>query len=128
MSNERLAEPQEDDFPVQRIEIEFAIPVYLPIGFQRELDGLLTALVNMRTNQLREGVHWVSGHGAKPLWSQADARFLGKAPADDAPRTGEPRWDDTVYHIETTARPFGSEKERQKHDARYARTAIQEPE
>lgn len=101
----RLAEPHEDDMRVQRIEIEFAIPVYLPQGFLRELDGLLSHMVRMKMNQLEGHNHWVSGCGSKPLWSQADAAFLGKTPADDAPASGEPRFDDTVYHIETSCVP-----------------------
>lgn len=106
MREERKRKPHEDDLECQRIEIEFAIPVFLPQGFLRELDGLLSSAVRMPENQVEGHVHWVSGHGSKPLWSQLDARFLGKTPADDAPETGEPRWDDSVYHIETTCRPL----------------------
>lgn len=98
----REGNPHEDDVCVQRIEIEFAIPVYLPQGFLRELDGLLSSVVRMKMNQLTGHAHWVSGYGSKPLWSQADALFLGKSVADDAPATGEPRFDDAVYHIETS--------------------------
>lgn len=99
---ERMAEPHDDDVCVQRIEIEFAIPVYLPQGALRELDGLLSSVIRMKMNQLVGHAHWVSGFGSKPLWSQADAAFLGKTPADDAPASGEPRFDDSVYHIETS--------------------------
>lgn len=98
----RQAEPHEDDACVQRIEIEFAIPVYLPQGALRELDGLLSSVVRMKANQLHGHAHWVSGYGSKPLWSQSDAAFLGKTPADDAPASGEPRFDESVYYIETT--------------------------
>ena len=100
--SKRQAEPHEDDLLIQRIEIEFAIPVYLPQGAMRELDGLLSSVVRMKMNQLQGHAHWVSGCGSKPIWSQADALFLGKTPADDAPATGEPRFDDSVYHIETS--------------------------
>lgn len=98
----RQGEPHEDDVRVQRIEIEFAIPVYLPQGALRELDGLLSSVIRMKMNQLEGHAHWISGYGSKPLWSQADAVFLGKTPADDAPASGEPSFDDSVYHIETT--------------------------
>lgn len=60
----------------------------------------------------------VSGYGAKPQWSQADARLLGKAVDPAAPVSGEPTFDDEVLHIETTARPFASESERQAVEAR----------
>lgn len=103
---EREAEPHDEDVAVQRIEIEFAIPVFIPHGALRELDGLLSSIVRLKMNQLKGYAHWVSGYGSKPLWSQADARFLGKSVADDAPATGEPRFDDSVYHVETSCRPL----------------------
>jgi hypothetical protein len=93
-------------WPSSGIEIEFAIPVFIPPDALRELDQLLGAIVKLKRNQLRGYVHWVSGYGSKPIWSQADAAFLGKTPADDAPATGEPRFDDSVYHVETTCRPM----------------------
>lgn len=102
MSDRRQAEPHDDDVCVQRIEVVFAIPVYIPPGALRELDGLLSAIVRMKMNQLVGHAHWVSGYGSKPLWSQADAVFLGKTPADDAPQSGEPSFDDSCYHIETS--------------------------
>lgn len=110
---DRQEEPGEDDLCVHRIEVEFAIPVYLPQGFMRDLGDLISAAVRLGQNQPVGGVHWVSGYGQKPLWSKADARFLGKTPADDAADSGEPQWDDSVYHIETYARPkTQKEKER----------------
>lgn len=114
----RKGEPHEDDNLVSRIEIEFAIPTFLPQGFMQDLDKLLSAAVRLKRNQPGGGVHWVSGHGSKPLYSKADARFLGKSVADDAPESGEPRWDDSVYHIETCARPYVSEAERQREEGR----------
>lgn len=99
---ERETEAHDDDVACQRIEIEFAIPVFIPPGALRELDWLLSGIVRMKMNQLKGYVHWVSGHGSKPLWSQADATCLGKTPASDAPASGEPRFDDSVYHIETS--------------------------
>lgn len=98
----REGEPHDDDLCVHRMEIEFAIPVYFPPGALRELDGLLSSVVRMKMNQLRGHAHWVSGYGSKPMWSQMDAAFLGKTPADDAPLRGEPSFDDSVYHIETS--------------------------
>ena len=49
------------DVCVQRIEVEFAIPVYIPPGALRELDGLLSSVVRMKMNQLVGHAHWVSG-------------------------------------------------------------------
>ncbi len=101
---QRLADPHEDDLRVERIEINFAIPVFIPSGALQELDALLSAIVKLKANQLAGHVHWVSGYGSKPNWSQADARFLGLPADPDAPATGEPTFDDTVYHVETTCR------------------------
>jgi hypothetical protein len=103
----RQAEPHEDDVCVHRIEVEFAIPVYIPQAAMRELDGLLSSVIRMKMNQLEGHAHWVSGYGSKPLWSQADALFLGKTPADDMPERGEPTFDESVYHIETSCIPRG---------------------
>ena len=102
----REAEPHDEDVACQRIEIEFAIPVFIPQSALRELDGLLSAIVRLKMNQLKGHAHWVSGYGSKPLWSQADARFLGKAPAGDASPSGEPQFDDSTYYIETSCRPL----------------------
>ena len=104
MNDKRQDYPHADDISVSRIEIEFAIPTCLPQGFLRDLDDLLSSVVKLKRNQPEDGVHWVSGYGFKPLWSQADATFLGKTPADDAPQTGEPRFEDSVYHVETASR------------------------
>jgi len=41
----RQADPHDEDVCVQRIEIEFAIPVYIPAGALRELDGLLSSVI-----------------------------------------------------------------------------------
>lgn len=101
----RQGNPSVGDLLISRIEIEFAFPTYCPQGFLRELDNLLSDVVKLKRNQPVNGVHWVSSYGSKPLWSKADALFLGKTTTDDASTTGEPQWDDSIYHIETSARP-----------------------
>ena len=101
----RQGPPNDNDSVVSRIEIEFGLPTYLPQGFMQDLHELLSAVVKLKRNQPEGGRHWVSGYGAKPIWSKADARFLGKTPADAAKDSGEPTWDDSVYHIETSVRP-----------------------
>lgn len=108
----RRAEPPDDRSPIVRLEVDFAIPVHLSEDQERRLHDLLDEIVDSPWNQLTGWVHWLSGSGAKTNWSQADAAFLG-IPADpDAPETGEPTLDYSVYHFETTARPFVSEAER----------------
>lgn len=75
-------------------------------------------VVGANNNQPDGGIHWVSGYGSKPRWSRADAAFLGKSTDPDAPETGEPTFDDEVYHVETTARDYVSEKEQRRCEAR----------
>src|SRR5262245_1178747 len=92
----RKGQPDEDDNLISRIEVEFGIPTFLPQGFMRDLDDLLSAAVRLKRNQPSDGVHWVSGNGSKPIWSKADAAFLGKSVADDETGVGETQWDDSV--------------------------------
>lgn len=110
----RVAEPPDGKTPVQRIEIDFSLPTYITREQDRALHQLLDEIVNSPCNQPQDGVHWVSGCGAKPRWSQADAHFLGKQADEGAPKSGEPTFDDRVYAIETTARGFVSERERER--------------
>lgn len=103
---QREGDPHDDDLAVQSIEIHFAIPVFIPQDAQRELHDLISAIVKLKRNQLVDYAHWVSGYGSKPNWSQADQRFLGLPVDQDAPAAGEPSFDDSVFHIETTCRPM----------------------
>lgn len=87
---------------IKKIEIEFAIPVELSDADMRMLCDFAQRLA--KAHQPAGWVHWQSGCGSKPNFSKADARFLGKEPEPDAPERGEPTFDDSVFHIETTAR------------------------
>lgn len=110
---QREADAHEDDLAVQSVEIQFAIPVFWPPDAVRELHDLVSAVVKLKTNQLRGYVHWVSGYGSKPNWSQADQRFLGIPVDHDAPASGEPSFDDSVFQITTTCRErYESEKQK----------------
>lgn len=100
----RLAQPGEDDYQLERIEVEFAIPVFITIGQQQRLAELVEEIARAPMNTPINGVHWQSGAGSKPNWSRADAALLGKACAPDAPDTGEPTFDDSVLYFETSAR------------------------
>jgi len=109
--SKRLAEP-ENVCDVRRVEIEFAIPVELTAAQNRTLWALVDEITEAARNQPVDGVHWTSGGGSKPVWSQADRAFLGMAPDGTAPESGEPEFDDTTLQITTTARAFVSNKER----------------
>jgi len=91
-----------DDGSVQRIEIAFAHPVY----FSEEEYHTLTKLIDgvARANAPAGHVHWLSGQGSKPRYSQADARFLGKPVDPTAPETGEPTFEHSVLYFETYCR------------------------
>ncbi len=87
---------------IRKIEIEFALPVELTDEEQRTILDMVQAIA--KRHQPEGMVHWQSGCGSKPIFSQADARFLGKPVDPNAPESGEPEWDDEVFHIETCAR------------------------
>ena len=124
---QRESEPHDDDVAAQSIEVHFAIPVFIPQEALRELDRLLSAVVRLKRNQLQGYVHWVSGYGSKPQWSQADAAFLGQPVDPSAPASGEPTFDDSVYHIETTCRP-AYPSERRRGDGRHEIASPVRPE
>lgn len=114
----RLDEPGEDDCVVERIEMDFAIPVYLTHRHQRMLHDLAGEICDYPPNIPLAGVHWPSGYGSKPRWSKADVRFLGKDAKQidpDAPESGEPTFDDNhILFLETSARGFVSDEERKR--------------
>lgn len=113
----RLAEPGEDDYRLERMEIEFAIPVYITIGQQQRFAELIEEICRAPMNTPEYGIHWQSGLGSKPKWSQADSRFLGRSVDPTAPETGEPSYDDSVFHFETSAREaYPEELARDKRD------------
>lgn len=120
MTDERLAPPPDDRSPIRAIEIGFGIPVWLDRDQERRLHQLITEITDSPWNAPADGVHWLSGHGSRPKWSRADAAFLGTEADPDAPESGEPTFDDAVLHMETTAREFVSEKERDRVTKRRA--------
>lgn len=102
--------------PITRIEIDFALPVELTTNEQMALDKVIGHICN-RT--CPEGwAFWPAGYGNKPHFSKADARFLGVPVDSDAPESGEPTWDDSIYYIECAARELHPEEiERRKQKA-----------
>lgn len=89
---------------VTQIEIQFPCPVELPEGWERALDGLIDIVCKQYQREHPKEVMWPSGHGSKPTFSKADAAFLGKPATPDAPDTGEPTWDDSIYQISVACR------------------------
>lgn len=104
----RQAEPSLDDSLYERVEMEFAIPVYVTQEQQRLLHELFLKILENPANKPLDGVHWQHAHGPKPIWSQKDMQLLGKSADPGAAISGPPTWDeDTLYFGSTT----GSDKE-----------------
>lgn len=87
---------------IRSIEVGFAVPVELTREQERRLAELVSEIA--RANTPEGHVHWLFGIGARPQFSQADARFLGKPIDTDAPERGEPTFDDSVLSLETSCR------------------------
>jgi hypothetical protein len=94
--------PPDTGGETKRIEIDFALPVTLTDIETRQLCNLIQVIA--KRHQPEGWVHWQSGCGSKPSFSQADARFLGKEVDLSMPESGEPTFDDSIFYIETTAR------------------------
>ena len=115
----REAEPHDDDLAVRSIEIQFAIPVFIPQEAQRELHDLVGAIVKLKRNQVHDCFHWVSSYGSKPNWNcQADQALLGLPIDPTLPRGPvEPTFDASVFSIETAFREM-HDSEKRKRDER----------
>lgn len=115
MTNERCGTcPDPDASEIQAIEISFAIPVFMTQDQQGRLVRLVDDIIDQPWNEPKDGVHWLAEVGAKPNWSQIDSLFMGETPNPDAPQTGEPTFDDSIFSIGSCAREFVSEKERDR--------------
>lgn len=106
--------PDPDSTTMRRIEVDFAIPVEMTQDQQRRLIEIIDEITDSPWNAPAEGVHWMSGVGVKMHWSRADAAMLGKEAEPGAPAVGDPTYDDSVYHVETHARAFVSDRERDR--------------
>jgi hypothetical protein len=112
--SDRLSSPPDDRTPIRAIEVSFSIPVWLNSDQEKRLHGLIDEITDSPWNTPVDGVHWLSGYGSRPHWSKADAAFLGREADPAAPESGEPTFDESVLHMETTAREFVSEQERDR--------------
>lgn len=95
----------DDDIRASKIEVEFYVPVVVTQGQWRKIADVIDEILKNPGSCPEGHVHWLSGYGAKPLFSKADARFLGVPVPPDAPESGEPEWDDSVIHFSTYCRP-----------------------
>lgn len=114
-SSERCSPcPDDDAIRMEEFRVSFAIPVLITQKQNGRLVELIADIIDSPWNQPLEGVHWPSGFGSLPKWSQVAQMVLGLKIDPKAPPTGDPSYDDTVYQIETCAREFVSEKERDR--------------
>lgn len=91
----RQAEPSLDDSLYERIEMEFAIPVYLTQEQQSRLHELFKEILENPANVPLDGVHWQNAHGPKPSWFHPE-------------KIGPPDWDENTLYFGSTT---GSGKE-----------------
>jgi hypothetical protein len=92
----------DDRFGISKIEVDFAIPVQVS---QAQIKRIHDVVDQICDGNVPSGkVHWPSGYGSKPHFSEADCKFLGKQPEPGSPATGEPTWSDDVFYIETCCR------------------------
>lgn len=94
----RCAEAPDNPIPIKSVEMRFAMPVYFTRDQERRLHDLVDEIVEHPCNQTEDGTHWLAGYGSKPLWNEPQ----------------EPDFDHDTLFMESTARPFVSEKERAK--------------
>ena len=87
---------------ISRIEVDFAVPVELTDKEMRQIHQIVDAAC--RRTETDSMVHWAAGCGHKPQFSKADCLFLGKESDPNAPDSGEPTFDSSVFYIETCAR------------------------
>jgi hypothetical protein len=119
--SERCAECQDEDaMVIERFQVDFGIPCFMTHEQQRALHDAVSSIVDAPCNQPKHGVHWPAGAGSMPRWSKTDLAFMGKPADPDAPDSGEPTFDDTVFYIECCARPFVSDEERKRVEKRRA--------
>lgn len=112
--SERL-KPAPDGITIEKLEVEFDIPVTLSSAQHRKLHDLVTEIANSPWNQPKEGVLWFGYEGGRMNLSNIDAALLGKAPGANPPADGEePTTDDTVLVLGVHARAFHDQQEREE--------------
>src|ERR1044072_3209376 len=117
---------------MNKIEINSARPVELNKEERRRLTDIAQHICDRERKP--DEAFWVCGWAAKPIWSKADAAFMGVTPEPNAPEDGEPAWDDNIFTIECASRPshpsdagcIAWKKDQAKHDAEAAEKRLLE--
>lgn len=89
---------------VSKLEVSFPCEVELTYRVQRQLTELVDEMCKRYERTHPGRVMWPMGVGNKVNWSKADAAFLGRTAEPDAPESGEPTYDDSVFCIEVAER------------------------
>ncbi len=88
-----------------KIEIVFPVDVVVLDSMVHDLAEMIEHYICQPYEKAHpDRVMWTAGFGDKPHWSQVDSAFLGKEPDPNAPKTGEPTFDDSVFQIEVAER------------------------
>lgn len=104
-----------DGITIEKLEVEFEIPVTLSSAQHRKLHDLVNEIADSPWNQPKEGVLWFGFEGGRMTLSNIDAALMGHAPCADPPADGEePRTDDTVLVLGVHARTFHDQQEREE--------------
>jgi len=86
---------------IQKIEIDFPVPVELPDGFEQTLSSLVGMVCKAYQKENPTRTMWAAGHGFKPT-------FIPMTRKEEEERG--PEFDGTIYHIEVCEQE-ASEKE-----------------
>lgn len=89
---------------ITQIKINFPCPVEMPEDMGYRLNQLTNEICELYEKANPGRVMWPMSHGCEINWSQSDAAFLGEVPKPDAPPTGEPSYDDSVFCIGVSER------------------------
>lgn len=119
--DKRENEPGPDDIKITEFRITFAVPVFISSDQQKAIHDIFDRITMDLKNQPVNGVHWLSGWGSMPQWSKIDSLFLGKPIEPGSPISGDPTFRDDVLSGDTSAREFGTEKERARVKLRRAK-------
>lgn len=76
---------------VQKIEIDFPVPVELPDGFEQTLSSLIGMVCKAYQKVNPTRTMWTAGHGFKPTYIPVTRKEEEKRGME---------FDETVYHIE----------------------------
>ena len=74
--------------PINKIIVDFPLPIELPEGFERALDGLINMICEKYRKENPDRVMWPASRGSLPIFHEPH----------------EPTFDDSILHIEVAER------------------------